>query len=109
MLPLLAAWAVRTEKLIDEKTHTRATAATAGDHTFLFVKYDTLPPFRNTRDRDATLQILTRRENVAKVGSLGLGFVEVPLIKMVVPRNTSGTQRASAQGPQLGVIIRGVA
>jgi hypothetical protein len=45
MLPLLAAaWAVGTAKLIAEMTHAIATAATAGDPIFLFVKYDTLPP-----------------------------------------------------------------
>jgi phosphotransferase system IIA component len=45
MLPLLAAaWAVGTAKLIAEKTHAIAIAATAGDPIFLFVKYDTLPP-----------------------------------------------------------------
>jgi hypothetical protein len=50
MLPLLAAaWAVGTAKLIAEKTHAIATAATAGDHFFLFVKYDTLPPLCNNR------------------------------------------------------------
>jgi hypothetical protein len=93
MLPLLAAaWAVGTAKLIAEKTHVRATAVTAGDHIFLFVKYDTLPPLCNTRDRDATLQILTRREKVAKVGSLGHDFVEVPLTEIAVARITSRSE-----------------
>jgi hypothetical protein len=90
MLPLLAAaWAVGTAKLIAEKTHAIATATTAGDHFFLFVKYDTLPPLCNTRDRDATRQILTHRENAAKVGSLGLDLVEVPLTEIAVARITS--------------------
>ena len=44
---------------------------------------------QHARDRDATLQILTRRENVAKVGSLGLDFVEAPLTEVAVARITS--------------------
>jgi hypothetical protein len=35
------------------------------------------------------LQILTRRDNVAKVGSLGLDFVEVPLTEMAVAAITT--------------------
>jgi hypothetical protein len=42
---------------------------------------------RPALDRDATRLILTRRENVAKVGSLGLGFVEVPLIEIALARH----------------------
>jgi hypothetical protein len=49
LLLLAAAWAVGTAKLIAETTHPMATATTAGDHMFLFVKYDTLPPLRNAR------------------------------------------------------------
>ena len=44
---------------------------------------------QQSRDRDATWQILTRRENVAKVGSLGPDFVEVPLANIAVARSTS--------------------
>jgi hypothetical protein len=41
---------------------------------------------RHSRDCDATRQILTRRENVAKVGSHGLDFVEVPLTVIALAR-----------------------